>query len=430
MTMVTAQSNNLQISNITAREILDSRGVPTLECAVSLNNGIVTVSSISTNNSGKVNDFVELRDGDTNRFMGMGTTKAAAIINDRLTPMLIGKNPTKQEELDRALLSMDHSKNLSTIGSNSTMVVSQAIMKAAALSYGWPTYYYLLKKYQLASAIVVPTCMYGLIDGGKHGTDNLDFQEYQIIPANHFNFHRSLEIAVQVYRTLGMILKEKGAISSVGPSGGYTPNLYKNTDAFDLIAEAAKACNLTIGHELFFGADFDASSFYKNGRYHIKDNPEPLSDKAWQTYLQDLNKIYGLYAFEDPFATEDLNSWKEFVGEFDKTTRVIADSPTRSNAKLIDQARDQKICNTVIIKTSQAPTCTYLVEAVMKAREFNWQVVLSNREGETNDDFLADLGVGLGVDFLKFGPPNRGERVAKYNRLKQIAFELEKLQAN
>lgn len=428
MTMVTAQSNNLQISSVIGREILDSRGLPTLECAISLNNGIVAVSSLSTNNSSKSNDLTELRDADPNRLAGLGTTKAVGIINERIAPLLVGQNPTKQEELDKKIVSLDPSKNMHNIGANSTMVVSQTLMKAAALSYGWPTYYYLLKKYQLASAIVVPTCIYGMIDGGKHGTDNLDFQEYQIIPANHFNFHKSLEIAVNVYRALGVILKEKGAIRSVGPSGGYTPNLYKNTDAFDLIAEAARNCNLTIGHELFFGADFDANSFYKTGKYHIKDNPEPLSPKTWQVYLQDLNKIYGLYAFEDAFATDDLDSWKTFLADFDKIARVIADAPTRSDAKLITEARNQNMANTIIIKTSQAPTCSHLIEAIMKAREANWQIIISNREGETNDDFIADLGVGVGADFLKFGPPNRGERIAKYNRLSQIATEIEKLQ--
>jgi enolase len=307
------------------------------------------------------------------------------------------------------------------------MIVSQTVLKAAALSYGWPSYYYILKKYELSQNLTMPTCIYGLIDGGKHGTDNLDFQEFQIIPANHIPFQQSLEIAVSIFRALGNILRDKGAIRSVGPNGGYTPNLYKNTDALDLISEAARTVNLTISRDVFFGADFDAESFYKSGKYHIKDHPEPLTSKQWIAYLQDLNKLYSLYSFEDPFAMGDLSSWKIFDSEFDKTARIICDSITRTNEKLTQAAIKEKVGNTLIVKTGQVATFSDLIAAVRAARSANWQIIISNREGETNDDFIADLGVGLGAEFVKFGPPNRGERIAKYNRLLQINRELQQM---
>ncbi len=427
MTIITATTNQITISALTAREILDSRGIPTLECCLSLNNGVVVVTSISTANPSKQTDLLELRDQDQNRMLGLGVHKAVAAINGRVAQALIGKSPIDQEELDKALLTLDGTKNLSNLGANTTMVVSQAILKAAALAYGWPPYYYIFKKYNLTDVLAVPTMLYGLIDGGKHGTDNLDFQEFQVIPANSLSFERSLELAVSLFKSLGKILHEKGAIRAVGPSGGYTPNLYKNTDAFDLLNEAARSINLVVGRDAFFGADFDANSFFQNGKYKIKDRGEAYSSKEWLAYLKDLNRLYGIYAFEDPFAESDLVSWKTFTNEFSNNARIIGDSLTRTNADLIDVAIKEKAANTLIVKTGQTATVTDLINAVKKAKSDNWQIIVSNREGETNDDLLADLAVGLGANFAKFGPPNRGERIVKHNRLLQISDELRRI---
>lgn len=425
MAILTAQNNSVTISNLNAREILDSRGVPTIECSLTLSNGVMVVTSISTASlTGNVG-YHELRDHDPNRMLGMGVTKAVEIINTQIAGRLVGKNPIDQENIDTLLLGMDTSKNLENIGANTTMVVSQAVLKAAALSYGWPPYYYIFKRYALSSVLAIPTCIYGLIDGGKHGTDNLDFQEFQVIPANHLSFQRSLEIAVSLFKALGDLLKSKGAIRSVGPNGGYTPSLYKNTDAFDLMSEAAKEISLVVGRDIFFGADFNADNFYSIGRYKIKDNTEALNSKQWIAYLQELNKLYALYSFEDPFASSDLGSWREFTNEFDKAARIVSDVMTRTDAKLTAGAIKEKIGNTLIVKTGQVPTVTDLIAAVKQARQANWQIVVSNREGETMDDFIADLGVGLGAEFVKFGPPNRGERIIKYNRLLQINNELQ-----
>ncbi len=432
MAILTAQNNNLAISGIQAREILDSRGVPTLECTMTLNTGVMVVTSISTTNFDKDKSYGirELRDHDQDRMFGLGVSKAVDIINTRIASALIGQNPTDQENIDNQLVQLEGSKTIDSIGANSTMVVSQAVLKAAALAYGWPPYYYLFKRYGLAQVLSVPTCIYGLIDGGRHGTDNLDFQEFQVIPANHLNFQRSLEIAVSLFKSLGDLLKQKGAIRSVGPNGGYTPNLYKNTDAFDLMAEAAKGIDLVLGRDIFFGADFDADNFFSGGRYHIKDRTDTFPSKQWLNYLKDLNKLYFLYSYEDPFASSDLASWKEFTGEFDKSARIICDAVTRTDAKLTATAIKEHVGNTLIIKTGQGATFTELSQAIHSARQANWQIIISNREGETNDDLIADLGVGLGAEFVKFGPPNRGERIAKYNRLLQIYRELQVINQN
>ena len=430
MAILTAENNSTTITSLIAREILDSRGVPTIECSLTLSNGVMVVTSVSTANLSGGVGYHELRDRDPDRMLGMGVTKAVNTINTQIAGRLVGKNPIDQESIDTLLLGLDTSKTLENIGANTTMVVSQAVLKAAALSYGWPPYYYIFKRYALTSVLAVPTCIYGLIDGGKHGTDNLDFQEFQIIPANHLNFQRSLEIAVSLFKALGDLLKSKGAIRSVGPNGGYTPNLYKNTDAFDLMSEAARSIGLVIGRDIFFGADFNADSFYSVNRYKIKDNTDAMSNKQWIGYLRDLNKNYALYSFEDPFASSDLGSWREFTNEFDKAARVVSDSMTRTDVKLTAGAIKEKIGNTLIVKTGQVPTVTDLIAAVKQARGANWQIVVANREGETNDDLIADLGVGLGAEFVKFGPPNRGERIIKYNRLLQINNELQLINQN
>lgn len=430
MAIATAQSNQLVIKSVWAREILDSRGLPTLECSLSLNNGVMVVTSIATANGSKNTDLIELRDGDMKRMLGKGVTRAVGLINTKVAQALVGQNPVDQEEIDRILLSLDASKNLEQLGANTTMVVSQAVLKAAALAYGWPPYYYIFKKYALAKVLSLPNCLYGLIDGGRHGTDNLDFQEFQLITANNLSFERSLEIAVSTFQTLGQILKGKGAIRSVGPNGGYTPNLYKNTDAFDLMSEAIHNLNLVIGRDVFFGCDFDANSFFENNRYRVKDKPDGFNSKEWLEYLQDLNRLYGLYAFEDPFADRDLADWKQFSINYGRTTRIICDSLSRTDEKKVAEMIKEKVGNTLLIKPGQTATITHMIAAAKIARAANWQLVVSNREGETNDDFLADVAVGLGAEFAKFGPPNRGERIVKYNRLLQISSELRQMNAN
>ena len=430
MAILTAENNSVTINNVLAREILDSRGIPTIECSLSLTNGVMVVTSVSTANNNHKSGYHELRDHDPNRMLGLGVTKAVEIINTQIAGRLIGKNPIDQENLDSMLVGMDTSKDLENIGANTTMVVSQAILKAAALSYGWPPYYYIFKRYNLARVLAIPTCIYGLIDGGAHGTDNLDFQEFQIIPANHLNFARSLEIAVSIFKALGDLLKQKGAIRSVGPSGSFTPSLYKNTDAFDLMSEAAREIELIIGRDVFFGADFNADNFYSVGKYKIKDKTDSMNNKQWIAYLKDLNKLYALYSFEDPFASGDVGSWREFTAEYDKAARIVTDSMTRTDAKLTATAIKERIGNTLLLKTSQVPTVTELMNSIKTARAANWQLVVSNREGETGDDLIADLAVGIGAEFVKFGPPNRGERIAKYNRLLQIHSELQLINQN
>lgn len=424
----TKELPNVTITNLKAREILDSRGVPTVEVTIKLSNGLSSISSISTTTHGNDFEATQIRDRDSNRMLGLGVLKAVENVNKIIAPNIVGLNPFDQEKIDLRLLELDGTKNASHLGSNATMTVSQATLKAGALVLNLPTYYYIFKKYNLCKNMSIPTCLYGLIDGGKHGSkNNIDFQEFQIVPANHITFDKSLEMAVSVFNNLKKILIEKGAACSVGPSGGYTPNLFKNTDAFELLIEAIKDSNYNVGRDVFFGIDADGTFLEEKGKYKVRDFNNPIDTKAMIEYYKKLNSVYGLYVIEDPFAKTDEKSWIEINKEMGEVARIVGDNNLAANKIKLEKAIKKNSGNTVLVKTGQLSTITEMFEIVQIAKNNNWQVIISNREGETNDDLIADIAVGVGAHYLKFGPPNRGERIAKYNRLLKINQELEKL---
>ncbi len=420
--------DDVKITNIQAREILDSRGVPTVEVIVYLNNGFSTISSISTTTNKNELEVLQLRDQDSNRMLGLGVSKAVQNVCEIITPKLIGLNPLDQEKIDIILLELDGTKRVSKLGSNATMAVSQAVLKAGAVSLTLPTYYYIYKKYQLCQRLSMPIFLYGLIDGGKHGSkNNIDFQEFQIIPANNIPFNKSLEMSVSIFNNLKRILVEKGAACSVGPSGGYTPNLFKNTDAFDLLIEAIKDSGFNIGRDVFFGIDVDGTYLATKNKYKIRDFPQMIGTKEMIEYYKKLNSLYGLYVIEDPFSKDDDDSWLEISKEMGEVIRIVGDNNLAANKNRVLRAIKKKLCNTALIKTGQSSTITEMFEIAQIVKQAGWQVVVANREGETNDDLIADIAVGIGANFAKFGPPNRGERIAKYNRLSQIYREIIKL---
>lgn len=424
----TKELPNVTITNLKAREILDSRGVPTVEVTIKLSNGLSSISSISTTTHGNDFEATQIRDRDANRMLGLGVLKAVENVNKIIAPNIVGLNPFDQEKIDLRLLELDGTQNASHLGSNATMTVSQATLKAGALVLNLPTYYYIFKKYNLCKNMLIPTCLYGLIDGGKHGSkNNIDFQEFQIVPANHISFDKSLEMAVSVFNNLKKILIEKGAACSVGPSGGYTPNLFKNTDAFELLIEAIKDSNYNVGRDVFFGIDADGTFLEEKGKYKVRDFNNPIDTKAMIEYYKKLNSVYGLYVIEDPFAKTDEKSWIEINKEMGEVARIVGDNNLAANKVKLEKAIKKNSGNTVLVKTGQLSTITEMFEIVQIAKNNNWQVIISNREGETNDDLIADIAVGVGAHYLKFGPPNRGERIAKYNRLLKINQELEKL---
>ena len=413
------------IAGIYAREILDSRGIPTIECALWLDTGAIVATSVPTGTSVGKYEAVELRDNDPNRMIGKGVLTAVNNINTIIAPQLIGKDPTNQTELDQFMVNLDGTENKSKLGANAILAVSQCILKAGAISLNVPLYYYIEKKYQLTQDLRIPNCVYGMIDGGEHGAGNLDIQEFHIIPASHINYRKSLEMAVTLYQKIEEVLVLKGAIHSTGVGGGFTPNLYSNTDVFEILIETIKTSPYTFAQDLFFGVDVSAASLFEGDKYRLRDKSQPYTSEELLELYKQMRNLYNVLYIEDPYQEDDSSAWEKITTDLGETSKIVGDDLLVTNKAKVQKAIIDKSCNTILVKPNQTGTISETIEVIKIAKEAGWQVIMSHRSGETNDDFIADFAVGVGADYTKFGPPNRGERIAKYNRLLQIDFEIE-----
>jgi enolase len=413
-----------KIQGVYAREILDSRGIPTIECTMWLDSGAIVATGVPSGTSVGKYEAVELRDNQPNRMDGKGVLQAVDNINNVIAPQVIGKDPANQFEIDQLLVNLDGTANKSRLGANAILAVSQAVLKAGALSSGLPLYYFVQQKYQLVDNLYMPTSIFSLINGGDHGADNLDIQEFQVIPASHMNFLDGLNMGVNIFHTLEKVLVSKGAVHSTGIVGGFTPNLYSNSDVFEIMVETIKATTYTFAQDLFFGIDVAASEIYSGGKYKLKDRADAYSTSELIEYYKKIRDLYHVFYIEDPFYEDDLEGWKTLTKDLGETTKIVGDSLLVTNPKKTQDAIAQKLCNTLIVKPNQSGTISETIEVIKIAKAEGWQVIMSHRSGETNDDLVADLSVGVGADYTKFGPPNRGERVSKYNRLLQINTEI------
>lgn len=409
------------ITQITARQILDSRGRPTVEASVQLSDGTLATSSVP---SGAINnekyEAVELRDNKPNEFFGYGVTQAVSNVNTTIAQALMGKDPLYQTQIDQALVDLDGTKNKSKLGANAILAVSQANMKAAAASLRLPLFVYIKEKYKLIDAYRIPTPIFNLINGGKHGSGTLDFQEFQLVPASHLPYPQALRIGVEFFLGIEKALEQKGAITTVGLEGGFSPNLATNADALEIFNEAAKSTSYTLSQDAFLGIDLGPSTFYRNSKYSIKDRPQPMASKEFIKYLKDLHEQYRVFAFEDPLVADAWGDWKALTAELGDTAMIVADDLVATNKTLLIKAIQEKACNAIVIKPNRIGTVTETIEIVSIAKQAGWHTIMSHRSSETTDDFLADLAVGIGTDYVKFGAPSRGERVVKYNRLLRV----------
>lgn len=412
------------IQGIYAREILDSRGIPTIECTLWLDNGGIVATDVPTGTSIGKYEALELRDRDQNRMQGKGVLNAVNFINTFIAPQVIGKNPVDQEAIDQLLINLDGTPNKTKLGANAILAVSQAVAKAGALSSNLPLYFYIAQKYGLTHELQIPSCIYSVVNGGDHGANNLDIQEFQIIPASHIPFDQSINMAVTLFHKLEEVLRVKGAIHSVGLVGGFTPNLYSNTDVFEIMVEMVKTTDYTFSQDLFFGVDVAAAEIYSNGKYNLKDRSKPFSGKELLEYYQKIRSLYNVFLIEDPFDSDDTAMWQSITAEMGETTKIVGDDLLVTNRGKVKEAVTGQFCNTILVKPNQVGSISETIEVIQAARQAGWGVIVSHRSGETNDDFIADFAVGVGADYVKFGPPNRGERVAKYNRMMQIEFEI------
>ncbi|OGK18719.1 phosphopyruvate hydratase [Candidatus Roizmanbacteria bacterium RIFCSPLOWO2_12_FULL_40_12] len=416
------------IKKVFAYEIIDSRGFPTIEARLWLDDDREVVTSIPAGTSVGKYEALELRDADTQRFRGMGVLRAVNIINELIAPKLVGVSPTKQSEVDHWLAKADGSKKKEKLGANSILAVSQLFVKAAALSESIPLHAYVNKLYKRLfkneiKVEKIPTPIFNIINGGKHANNNLEFQEFQILPSSSFSFSKAYQIGVEVFHELKEVLAYRNANISVGEEGGFSPSLSSNVDAIEVLVEALNRKNLRPGVDIFVGLDIAASHFYKNDRYVIKEINHPMSKEEFIQYLVDLTRKYAFLTLEDPLDQDDFDGWKKLLGKISNNIYLVGDDLLATNKERFLKAIKEKACTTILVKPNQIGTITETLEVIDIARKNNINYVVSHRSGETNDSFIADFAVGVQADFVKFGAPSRGERVAKYNRLWQIERE-------
>jgi len=409
-----------------AREVFDGRGWPTIELVLWLNNGFSVITTVPSAISSGENDSVELRDHDL-RMGGLGVQKAINNINQIIAPRLIGKEVLKQREIDQLLINLDGTTNKKKLGANAILAVSQAVLKAGALSVSLPLYQYIHKKYKLTAELNIPNCIITALDGGAHGGKNLDFREFLIIPASHLSFDKSMEMAAVIKQKLEELLISKGAIHSIGATGGFSPNLYKNSDAFELLIEAIRQTPYNFAQDVFFGLNAAAYDTYEAAKYRIRDNNEGMSGAELLAFYKKMRESYKLIYLEDPFVANDEIYWQEIGRDLGKTTTIAACNSISSRASLIQKGIKNSNFNAVAIKSNHLGTISEMMESIKLIKDNKLDLIISHSSGETNETLIADLAVAVGANQVKFGPLNRGERIVKYNRLLEINRELQQL---
>lgn len=409
-----------KITRIVAREILDSRATPTVEVSVLTDVGTYGTASVPSGGSTSKFEDVELRDGDPARYHGNGVLKAVDNAQNVLGPKLLGMEIHEQEKIDQTMIELDGTSNESKLGANAILAISIACLKAAANTYRLPLFKYILDRYRPGSPIRIPGPIFNLINGGKHGAGNLDFQEFHVIPSTQMSYSNALRAGTETWTNLKEELIHRNAIHSVGDEGGFAPNLFTNADALELMSLVIKNSNYRLGQDLYLGLDVAADTFYKDGKYSIKDAPRALGKAELTDLYVNLAKDYGLLGLEDPLSGEDWAGWTELGRVLPNTVMIVGDDLIATNAKRLQKAIDNKSCNAVIVKPNQIGTVTETIELIRLAATNNITTIASHRSGETNDTFIADFAVGMGTSYAKFGAPDRGERVAKYNRLLEI----------
>jgi enolase len=414
-------ARNSKIKSIRAREILDSRGNPTLEVELETDFGIFQDSVPSGASKGKY-EAVELRDGGK-RYQGMGVLKAVKNVNEIIGPKLIGKEISYQKEIDKLMLKLDGTKNKSKLGANAILAVSMAVCRAGAAAKNTPIYQYIKEIFNFQFPIFnLPVPCFNVINGGVHAGNDLDFQEFMILPQFQ-KFSENLRAASEIYHLLKKIIIERfldiGA--NVGDEGGFAPPIRFPEEALDLIGETVERAGYREKIKIII--DVAASEFFSKRKYRMKKTKMTFTRSQFLNYYQNLLKEYPIVGLEDPFAQDDWESWralKSKVKSQKSKMLVIGDDLLATNSKRIKMAKKKNACNGMILKINQIGTVSEALEAARLAKSYGWKIIVSHRSGETNDDFISDLAVGIGADFIKAGGPARGERVAKYNRLLKI----------
>ncbi|MSQ46622.1 MAG: phosphopyruvate hydratase [Ignavibacteria bacterium] len=410
------------ITEIIAREILDSRGNPTIEADVILEDGSLGRAAVPSGASTGEFEAVELRDGDKRRYFGKGVLKAVANVNDIISGEIIGFEATDQVGIDTVMIELDGTENKSKLGANAILSVSLAVAKAAAQSAKLPIYRYLGG----SNAKILPTPMMNIINGGRHADNNIDFQEFMIVPANVPSFSESLRVGTEIFHTLKNILHKKGYSTSVGDEGGFAPNLKSNEEALDVIMEAIQKANYKAGNEVYIAMDPAASEMYqKDGKYHFyKSSQKKLSKEQMVKYWEKLTENYPIISLEDGMAENDWEGWKMLTDAIGKEVQLVGDDLFVTNTQRLNKGIDKKIANSILIKVNQIGTLSETFDAIEMAKRANYTTIISHRSGETEDSMIADIAVATNAGQIKTGSISRSDRVAKYNQLLRIEEDL------
>ena len=407
----------MKIKDVIGREIIDSRGNPTVEVDVILENGIVGRAAVPSGASTGEREALELRDGDKSRYMGKGVLKAVSNVNGPLRDLVIGMDASNQKKLDYAMIELDGTETKSKFGANAILGISMAAMKASALEEGKPLYRY------IGDGDVLPKPMMNIINGGAHADNRLDFQEFMIIPQRD-TIKERLRVGAEVFHNLKKVLNEKSLSTGVGDEGGFAPDLQSNTEGFELIMEAIKKAGYEPGKDVCLGIDVAASEFYKDGKYELVGENRSLTTDELIDFYEELVNKYPIISIEDPVDENDWDGFRKITERIGERVQLVGDDLFVTNKKCLQMGIDNKAGNAILLKVNQIGTITETLETIELARENGYATVISHRSGETEDTTIADMAVGLNLGQIKTGSMSRTDRICKYNQLLRIEEEL------
>jgi len=408
------------IVDIVGREILDSRGNPTVECDVLLESGVMGRAAVPSGASTGSREAIELRDGDKSRYLGKGVLKAVEHINTEICEAVLGLDASEQSFLDKTLIDLDGTENKSRLGANAMLAVSMAVARAAAEESGLPLYRY----FGGMNACQLPVPMMNVINGGAHANNNLDLQEFMIIPVGAPSFREAVRYGAEVFHALKKIIHDKGMSVAVGDEGGFAPNVPNHEAAIQMILEAISAAGYTPGEQIAIGLDCAASEFYKDGKYELEGEGLSLTGEQWIDMLANWVDKYPIISIEDGMAEGDWDGWKLLTDRLSKKVQIVGDDLFVTNTKILKEGIDKGIANSILIKINQIGTLTETFAAIEMAKRAGYTAVISHRSGETEDSTIADIAVGLNAGQIKTGSMSRSDRMAKYNQLLRIEEDL------
>lgn len=413
-----------KIVDIKGREVLDSRGNPTVEADVLLDNGIIGSACAPSGASTGSREALELRDGDKSRYLGKGVLKAVANINGPIRDLLLGKDPLDQKALDHAMIKLDGTENKGSLGANAILAVSLAAAKAAAQDQDLPLYAHIANLNGTPGVYSMPVPMMNIINGGEHADNNVDIQEFMVQPVGAKSFSEGLRMGTEIFHHLKAVLKARGLSTAVGDEGGFAPNLASNEDALKVISEAVANAGYKLGADVTLALDCAASEFYEDGKYNLSGEGQVFNSEGFAEYLKGLTQRYPIISIEDGLDESDWDGWKILTDKIGEKIQLVGDDLFVTNTKILKEGIDKKIANSILIKFNQIGTLTETLEAIQMAKAAGYTAVISHRSGETEDSTIADLAVGTSAGQIKTGSLCRSDRVSKYNQLLRIEEQL------